>query len=119
MKVRYLIDEDLSPDYVRELRRYHSDLDVLRVGMPSAPPFSTLDPDILLYCEREQRVLVTENRSTMPGHERDHFAAGGHHWGLFKLRQGCGIGMYLAELQLVWEASEAEEWRDLSRWIPL
>lgn len=119
MKVRFLIDEDLSPEYVQALRRHDSDIDVLRVGMPGAPHFGTLDPDILLYCERGQRVLVTENRSTMPGHERDHFSAGRHHWGLFKLRPGYGIGVYLAELELVWEASEAEEWRDLSRWIPL
>ena len=80
MRVRFLIDEDLSPDYVRELRRYDAALDVLRVGDVGAPPFSTLDPDILLYCEREQRALVTENRSTMPGHEADHFAASHHHW---------------------------------------
>jgi len=119
VKVRFLIDEDLSRDYVEQLRRYHSELDVLRVGMPGAPPFSTPDPALLLYCEREQRALVTENRATMPAHERDHLATGHHHWGLFKLRQGYGLGVYLFELQLIWEASESEEWHDLSRWVPL
>jgi hypothetical protein len=119
MKVRFLIDEDLSPDYARELQRYNSAIDVLRVGNPGAPALSTLDPDILLYCEREQRALVTETRSTMPGHEAAHFGAGHHHWGIFKLRPGYGIGIYLAEFQLIWEASEAEEWVDQSRWIPL
>lgn len=119
MRVRFLIDEDLSPDYIQELRRYHPPLDVLRVGNEGAPPFSTLDPEILLYCEREQRALVTENRSTMPGHEVDHFAAGHHHWGIFKLRKGYGIGIYLTELRLIWDASEATEWIDQSLWLPL
>jgi hypothetical protein len=119
MKVRFLIDEDLSLEYVRALQRYDPKVDVLRIGMPEAPAFSTLDPDVLLYCEQAQRALVTENRATMPGHEASHFAAGRHHWGIFKLRKGHGFGAYLAELQLIWDASEAEEWHDQSRWLPL
>jgi hypothetical protein len=51
----------------------------------------------------------------MPGHEAAHFASGHHHWGVFKLRQGYGFGIYLAELQLIWDTSEAEEWSDQSR----
>lgn len=112
MSARFLIDEDLSLEFVNELRRYNAAIDVLRVGNLGAPAFSTLDPDILVYCEHERRALVTENRSTMPGHEQAHFAAGRHHWGIFKLRKGYGIGIYLAELQLIREASEAEEWFD-------
>jgi len=119
VKVRFLIDEDLSLDYVDELRRRDAAIDVVRIGKPGAPALSTLDPDILLYCEHERRALVTENRSTMPGHERAHFTAGHHHWGIFKLRKGYGFGVYLSELRLIWEASEAEEWKDQSRWIPL
>lgn len=119
MKIRLLIDEDLSPDYMAELRRYNPAIDVIRMGMPGAPDLGTLDPDILLHCEREQRALVTENRSTMPDHEQAHFAAGHHHWGILELRPGHGIGAYLAELQLIWEASEAEEYRDKLTWIPL
>lgn len=110
MNVRLLIDEDLSPEYVKEMRRYNSAIDVLRVGTSGAPPLSTLDPDILLFCEREQRALVTENRATMARHGQDHLAAGHHHWGIFRFRKGYGMGLYLADLQLIWEASVAEEW---------
>lgn len=119
MKVRFLIDEDLSLEYVDELRCRDAAIDVVRIGKPGAPALSTLDPNILLYCEHERRALVTENRSTMPGHEGAHFTAGHHHWGIFKLRKGYGFGVYLSELRLIWEASEAEEWKDQSRWIPL
>ena len=51
--------------------------------------------------------------------EADHFAAGHHHCGIFKLLKGYSTGVYLAELQLIWDASEAEEWVDQSCWIPL
>jgi hypothetical protein len=119
MKVRFLIDEDLSLDYAKELRRHHPAIDVLRVGAVGAPAFSTLDPDILLYCEQEHRALVTENRSTMPVHEQAHLAAGHHHYRIFKLRKGYSIGACLNELHLIWDASEAEEWFDQSQWIPL
>jgi hypothetical protein len=43
MKVRFLIDEDLSLDYAKELRRHDPAIDVLRVGDVGAPSFSTLD----------------------------------------------------------------------------
>jgi len=97
MKVRFLIDGDLSPDYVRELRRYDAAIDVLRIGQPDAPPRGTLDPDVLSFSEQA------------------HLAAGGHHWGIFNLRRGYGLGVYLAELQLIWDVSEAEEWIDQIR----
>jgi Domain of unknown function (DUF5615) len=61
VKVRFLIDEDLALGYVTELGRHDGALDVLRVGMAGAPPFSTPDPEILLYCERERRALITES----------------------------------------------------------
>lgn len=119
MKVRFLLDEHLSLHYVTELHRYDTGIDVLRVGGSSAPVLSTLDPNLLLFCEHEQRALVTENRSTMPVHKQTHLAARRHHWSIFKLRGGYGMGVYLAELQLIWEASEAEEWIDQSRYLPL
>jgi hypothetical protein len=37
VKVRFLIDEDLSPDYVQQLRQYNPAIDVLRVGNQVRP----------------------------------------------------------------------------------
>jgi hypothetical protein len=54
VKVRFLIDEDLSPDHVEQLRQYDLAIDVLRMGNSGAPALSTLDCDLLLYCERER-----------------------------------------------------------------
>lgn len=119
MSVRFLLDENLSPRLSPALWRYNPTIDVLRVGDPGAPPLGTLDPDLLVYLEQQQRALVTNNRVSMPGHLRDHAAAGGHHWDIFWLRPGVGLGAIVAELVLIWEASTADEWRDRTRWLPL
>lgn len=118
MKMRFLIDENLSLDFVSAIKQLDATIDVIAVGTDGAPPKGTLDPDILLFCEAEQRALVTNNRASMPGHEHDHFATGKHHWGVFTLKDGFGIGAYAAAIHLLWAASEAEEWADLSDWIP-
>lgn len=119
MKVRFLLDENLSPRLSAGLWRHNPAIDVLRVGDPGAPLLGAPDPDILHYLQQEQRTLVTNNRISMPTHLREHAVAGGHQWGIFWLRPGISLGAILAELVLIWEASEAEEWRDRTRWIPL
>ena len=118
MNVRLLLDENLSPRLKVALLRYNPAIDVLRVGDEDAPSFGTSDPEILSYLERTQRLLVTDNRNSIPDHAADHLAAGGHHWGIFEIRAEATMGEVLETLYLVFEASEAEEWVDQLRWIP-
>ena len=63
MKVRFLLDENLSPRLKAALLRLSPTLDVVRVGDPGAPSLGTLDPDVLRYLELSQRILVTSNRT--------------------------------------------------------
>lgn len=51
MRVRFLLDENLSPRLPPAIERYSRDIGVLRVGDDHAPPLGTLDPDILQYLE--------------------------------------------------------------------
>lgn len=118
MKVRFLLDENLSPDVVTALKRLETDIDAKRVGMPGVPPPGTTDPDILAFCEADKRLLVTDNRATMPVYLAAHTEHGDHHWGVFETRHALSIGELAAELHLVWAASEAEEWIDRLEWIP-
>ena len=119
MKVRFLLDENLTPRLKAALLRYNPEIDVLRVGEAGAPPLGTLDPDILTYLEAAQRVLITDNRRSMPGHIADHFAGGRHHWGIFQVRPNAAIGQLVEAICLLAEASEAEEWKNQLRWLPL
>ena len=118
MRLRLLLDENLSPRLKVALQRLTSSVDIARVGDEGAPPLGTSDPDLLLFLERAQRLLVTDNRSSIPDHVADHFAAGRHHWGIFEIRPGATMREVLESLVLAVEASEADEWRDQLRWIP-
>lgn len=119
MKLRYLLDENLSQRVALTIRRHYFELDVLRVGDEGAPAFGTLDPEILIWLEENQRTLVTDNRKSMPGHLVDHYAAGRHHWGLFLVSKNAPLRVLADALYMYWDASEAEQWADLVEWLPV
>lgn len=118
MKIRFLLDEHMPKELIKSVKRYDEQIDILRIGMEGAPPFGTQDPNILLYCEAERRVLVTSDRATMPGHVVAHFAAGRHHWGVFTIDHSLGLGQMAYQLAMFWGASEAEEWIDRQEYLP-
>jgi hypothetical protein len=44
MKLRYLVDENLSARVVATIQRHYPQLDVLRVGDPGGPPLARSTP---------------------------------------------------------------------------
>jgi Domain of unknown function (DUF5615) len=119
MKPRFLLDEHVNRAIQRQLRRLDPQIEVVSIGDRDAPPSGTSDPDILGWLEENGYILVTENRSTIPVHLSDHFAAGRHTPGIFWIRPRVGIGAIIEELHLIWLASSAEEYRDRVLFIPL
>ncbi len=119
MKVRFLLDENLSPRLQIAVNRLDPNIDILRVGDKEAPALGTSDPDVLKYLEISQRLLVTDNRKSMPENLKAHWETGAQIWGLFWVRPLTPIGKLASELQLVWEITEAEEWVNYLGWIPL
>ena len=118
MKVRFLLDENLSTRLKVAVLRLNPAIDILRVGDPNAPQLGTLDPDILRYLELSQRLLVTDNRTSMPEHLEVHWINDGQIWGLLWVRPKTSIGELAEELFVIWETTEAEEWIDKLDWIP-
>lgn len=118
MKIRYLVDENTTRAIVDQLHRVQPDIDILLVGDETAPSLGTLDPDILLWLEQENYCLVTRNRASMPGHLRDHLAAGHHIPGIFAIKPHSTIGQIIEELLLIWEASSPNEYQDRIEYIP-
>jgi len=118
VKVRFLLDENLSPRLKIAVLRLNPAIDIVRVGESNAPLLGTLDPDVLRYLELSQRLLLTDNRASMPSHLEAHWTEGRHIWGLFWVRPRTPIGQLAQELLLIWETTEAEEWIDLLEWIP-
>lgn len=119
MKIRYLLDEHLSPRLKAAVKRRDPTVDILRVGDEGAPPLGTLDPDILRYLEQSGRALITKNRASMEAHTEAHLSNGGHFNGIFRVRPKTPPGRLMDELYLLWAASEASEWKDQLLWLPL
>ncbi|KAB8316233.1 hypothetical protein SD81_023715 [Tolypothrix campylonemoides VB511288] len=119
MALKYLIDENVNPIYPNQIRLREPDILIKVVGEPKTPAKSTLDPEILCWCEDHNFVLVTNNRTSMPVHLVDHIAANRHVPGIFILNPNLSIGENLEELILAALASEDDEYQDRIVYLPL
>ena len=112
MKPSFLLDENLPPRFKLAVLRLNAEIDILRVGDSNAPASGTSDSNILIYLQQSQRILLTDNRKSMPEHLQNHWASNGFIWGLFWLKPNATIKELAEEVLLIWSATDAEEWKD-------
>lgn len=117
--IRYLLDEHIPPAVRQQLMRLLPNLTVWMVGDPDAPPKGTPDPDLLVWCEIQDFILVTNNRKTMPSHLAEHLASGHHIPGILIADPTRDIGQMIEELALIASASFSKEYRDRIIYLPL
>jgi hypothetical protein len=115
---QFLCDEDVPKYLVPALRAKEPAIDILCVGDPGAPPKGTKDPNLLLAAEAMKTILLTRDRKSMPRHLASHFAAGHHTWGVLLMRRRRPLSEYVADILMVWGATEADEWLDRTDVIP-
>jgi hypothetical protein len=113
------MDENVDLIYPAQIRRRKPDIVVRAVGGIAAPAKSTLDPDILKWCEEKQFVLVTNNRKSMPPHLNEHLAQGRHIPGIITLSKTLSIGEMIDELIFLAEASLDDEFMDQIKHMPI
>jgi hypothetical protein len=119
MAIKYLIDENVNPIYTIQLRRIKADLTVRAVGEVGTPPQSTLDPEILDWCQKYEFILVTNNRSSMPIHLADHIEKGCYIPGILILNPDLSIGQNLDELILIAEGVFDSEYQNQIIFLPI
>ena len=119
MTLQYLLDENVDPSYKAQLHRRNPNIVMWVVGEPGVPPRGTLDPEILLWCEEHNFLLVTNNRTSMPVHLADHIAEGRHVPGIFILNPKLSMGQNIEELILIAEGSFDDEYQDQIVNLPL
>ena len=73
---------------------------------------------MLLWAEAHERILVTNDKGTMPGWLRAHLDAGHHCPGIFQLRKFASTGAILDYLWIAAEVIEADECANKIIWIP-
>ena len=112
MALKYLLDENVYPIYKVGLNKIEYDLIVWTVGEPHSPPRGTLDPEILLWCEEYNFILVTNNRKSMPAHLIDHINESRHIPGIFLLNVKLSVGQNIEELIFLAQVSFNDEYQD-------
>jgi hypothetical protein len=93
-------------------------IDAVRVGDPPDLPLGAGDPALLLWAEREGRILLTEDVHTMPGHLAQHLQSGHHSPGIFVVSSGCSIKELVTSLELVAHAGQADDYLDAITYVP-
>jgi hypothetical protein len=122
MALRFLLDENQRGPLWRAILRHNqlgsAAIDAIRVGDPSDLPLGSTDDQILFWCEREDRILVSFDKSTLASHLASHLQAGRHCPGVFMLRHGARLSAMVEFLALAAHVSEAWEWADRIEFIP-
>ena len=121
MPLRYILDENQRGVLWHVIQRHNArgidPIDTLRVGDMPELPLASDDPAILRWAEREQRILVTFDKSSMSRHLSEHIAAGNHCPGIFMALTESKPVRIAEFLVLAAYASEAAEWQDWIKYL--
>ena len=117
--VKFLLDENVSSYIQNSFAQFAPDMALFVIGQSGAPPKSTLDPDILVWIEENDCLLVTNNRSSMPGHLMDHLTQGRHIPGILQLPRQMNVRAIVDDLLLIGGASYPGEFQDQIIHLPL
>src|SRR4051812_29279901 len=115
MKIRFQADADLDGRIIRGIKRRSREIDIRTA---SAGLSGLKDPEVLRLSAEDRRILVSQDRRTMPTHFAQ-YVASAQSSGVILIREKTPIVVAIEELMLVWSASEAEEWANRLAWIPL
>lgn len=116
MEIRFQADADLNHAIVLGVVRREPSIDFR--SAVAAELAGVADPDVLRSAAEETRILVTHDRRTMPFHFAD-FIEREMSPGLIVVPQHMPIGTAVAELVLLWTASEAADWANRIVWLPV
>jgi predicted nuclease of predicted toxin-antitoxin system len=116
MRVRFQADADLDGRVLRGLRRAAPGVDIRTAN--DARLAGLKDSEVLEIAADSGRILVSQDRRTMPLHFTRYMARA-QSPGVILLRQAIPISTAIEELALIWSASEAAEWINRLVWIPL
>jgi hypothetical protein len=120
--LRFVLDEHLRGPLWSAIERHNAlgglPIEAARVGDPSELPLGSDDSAILLWAEREGRILLTEDVRTMPGHLASHIRSGHHSPGVFVISAGFSIREIVEHLELVAHAGEAGEYENTITYLP-
>lgn len=115
--MRLLIDHDFDHDILRGLLLRIPQLNFVtayQVGLSAAS-----DPELLAWAAQEERLVVTHDRRTMPGHAASRMAAGELTAGLLLVSRRLPISRAIEELEIIVMCSDSADWQNTIKGLPL
>jgi hypothetical protein len=121
MPLKYVLDEHLRGLFWRYIQRREArgvvPIDVVRAGDFEDLALGEPDSWLLVWAERENRILVSRDQRTLPIHLAEHLKSGRHSPGVFLLRSGPVVRAVEFMVCAAY-ASEESEWADRITFIP-
>ncbi len=115
--MRLLADENLNNHIYRSLRLQRPELDNVRaqdVGLTGKS-----DPEVFVWALSENRILITHDLRTIPALALEWLNENQAIPGILLADQSAPIGRIIADLLLIVDASEQEEWEGQIHYLPL
>jgi predicted nuclease of predicted toxin-antitoxin system len=110
LRLRFQADNDLNHAIVKGVRRREPAIDFQTARQ--ARLHEVRDLDVLERAASENRILVTHDRKTMPGHFAEFLSGGNRSPGVVVISQKANLGMVIESLVLLWAASDPSEWEN-------
>ncbi len=116
MRPRFQADADFNNKIVTGLRRREPSVDIR--GARDGEVIGKLDPEVLLIAADAGRILLTHDRTTMPGYFAELLQVRSSP-GVLIVTQDLDIGTAIEDILLIWAATDAGEWTDQIGFLPL
>jgi hypothetical protein len=115
--LRLLIDQDLDHVILRGLLLRVPNLDVItahQAGLSNAS-----DPELLAWAAKQERIIVTHDRRTMPYHATSRIARAERVAGIIVVSRQLPLGQVINELEIIVSCSDMGEWENIVKYLPL
>jgi len=116
VSISLLADADLNFAIVTGTRLRDSRIDFLSAAEATLQGIS--DPEVLTFAERQGRILVSHDTSTIPVHFARALRDGKKSPGVFLVSQETAVREVIEALVLVWSASRPVEWENQITHLP-
>ena len=115
MTVKFQADADLNEIIVKATLNLEPRIDFRTAT--TAKLMGVADPLVLAIAAKEQRLLITHDKTTMPKHFED-FILHTESSGVIVIIKPFNFSEVAQFLSLVWKASDAEEWINVFDYYP-
>jgi hypothetical protein len=117
VRPRFQADNDLRSSILTGVLRHEPSIDFQSALAASLD--GILDPEVLRLAMVQNRILISHDENSMPGHFNEFLKSGNPSPGVFIVPQGAPVGPVIESILIVWTASEAAEWIDRIAWLPI